>query len=273
MPAFLFSSAFFFFFSSTPSNTNSAYFGMFERYFNLDPAGMMWSVVILSPTLIATTPLIASGNGSAAGGSPMFGPRKTLTESGSLAGGRTMESSIQNSAGTSIDGYGMPRSRGSMIPPVSAAATADSGLARYTFALLVPERPSKFRLLVRMDTASVLGAWPAPMQNPQVASRILAPEEMMSASAPFFAIISSTWREPGAMPKLTSGNTRLPLSIDATIMRSRYEEFVHEPTITWSTLVPASSFTVPMLSGECGLAMSGSTKPRSRSITRSYFAS
>ncbi len=43
--------------------------------------------------------------------------------------------------------------------------------------------------------------------------------------------------------------------------------------MTWSTFVPASSFTVPMLSGECGLAMSGSTAPRSSSMTRSYFAS
>ena len=67
------------------------------------------------------------------------------------------------------------------MQPVRAAATADSGLARKTFALLVPDRPSKFRLLVRIDTASVLGAWPAPMQNPQVDSRTRAPAETISA--------------------------------------------------------------------------------------------
>ena len=136
-----------------------------------------------------------------------------------------------------------------MMLPVKAAATADSGLARKTFALLVPERPSKFRLLVLIETASVFGAWPAPMQKPQVDSSTRAPDEMMSASAPFFAIISSTWREPGATPKLTSGKILLPLSIEATSIRSRYDEFVQEPTMTWSTFVPASSFTVPILSG------------------------
>src|SRR5512134_1239145 len=95
IPAFLFSSARFENAASTPSNTNSAYFGMFERYFSLDPAGMMWSVVILSPTLMATTPLIAGGSGSAAGGAPMLGPREMETDRGSLAGGRIIVSSIQ----------------------------------------------------------------------------------------------------------------------------------------------------------------------------------
>ena len=117
-------------------------------------------------------------------------------------------------------------------------------------ALLVPDRPSKLRLLVRTDTASVLGACPAPMQNPQVDSRTLAPLAMMSARPPFRAIISSTWRDPGAMPKLTSGWTFFPFSRDATIIRSRNDELVQEPTITWSTFVPATSFTVAILSGE-----------------------
>ena len=111
------------------------------------------------------------------------------------------------------------------------------------------------------------------MQKPQVDSSILAPAETISAIAPFLAIISSTCLEPGATPKLTSGNTLLPFNIDATIIRSRNDELVHEPTMTWSTFNPASSFTVPILSGECGFAIIGSIEPRSRSITLVYSAS
>jgi len=48
---------------------------MFERYFIRAPAGMMWSVVILSPTLIVTGPASVSGSGVLTGGWPMFGPR------------------------------------------------------------------------------------------------------------------------------------------------------------------------------------------------------
>src|SRR4030067_3379295 len=100
-----------------------------------------------------------------------------------------------NSEGIVISGNASPRSRGSVITPVRAAATAVSGLARYTLALLVPERPSKFLLLVRMDTASVFGAWPAPLQKPHVDSVLRGREAMISESAPFSAIISSTCRD------------------------------------------------------------------------------
>jgi len=71
---------------STPSKTNSAYFAILERYFSRAPAGMMWSVVILSPTFRVTAPRIASGRGALSGGFPMFGPRRTETAALSAAG-------------------------------------------------------------------------------------------------------------------------------------------------------------------------------------------
>src|SRR4030066_153250 len=73
---------------STPSKTNSAYLPMLERYLSLAPAGMMWSVVILSPVFRVTSPRIVSGRGTLSGGFPMFGPRRTVTFEGSSAGGR-----------------------------------------------------------------------------------------------------------------------------------------------------------------------------------------
>ena len=48
---------------------------MFERNFSRAPAGMMWSVVILSPTLIAATPARSFASGSPFGTVAMFGPR------------------------------------------------------------------------------------------------------------------------------------------------------------------------------------------------------
>ena len=57
------------------SKTNFAYWGTFERNLRRAPAGMMWSVVILSPTLIAQTPLYVSGIGTPFGTGAMFGPR------------------------------------------------------------------------------------------------------------------------------------------------------------------------------------------------------
>ena len=84
----------------------------------------------------------------------------------------------------------------------------------------VPERPSKLRLKLRMETAPVEGAWPMPMQGPQADSMMRAPEAMMSAKAPFLAIISKTCLEPGVTVMETLGCTCFPLSILATIMRS-----------------------------------------------------
>ena len=50
---------------------------------------------------------------------------------------------------------------------MSADAAAVSGLQRYTWSSGVPERPGKFRGIVRRLIRSVAGAWPMPMQPMQ----------------------------------------------------------------------------------------------------------
>ena len=209
---------------SIPSKTNSAYLPMLERYLSLAPAGMMWSVVILSPVFRVTSPRIVSGRGTLSGGFPMFGPRRTVTFEGSSAGGSTIESSTRNFFGTFTSGYSIPNSlatsRGSAISPLSAQAAAVSGETRKIPASLVPERPSKFRLLVRTETPPEGGACPAPMQKPHAVSRIRAPELTSVAMLLSFAAIWRTWREPGATPKETFGRITLPFRILASVVMS-----------------------------------------------------
>ena len=65
-----------------------------------------------------------------------------------------------------------------------------------------------------------LGLWPMPMQGPQALSRMRAPASSRAVSAPFALSIASTWRLPGAMARLTSGDTVLPFRISATVIRS-----------------------------------------------------
>ena len=57
------------------SKTNFAYCGTLERNLSRAPAGMMWSVVMRSPTLIAATPFKSFASGSPFGTWAMFGPR------------------------------------------------------------------------------------------------------------------------------------------------------------------------------------------------------
>ena len=74
-PAFWFAWQMSWNFGSHGSKTYFAYSGMLERYLSRAPAGMMWSVVILSPTLIATTPARSSASGTTFGTGAMLGPR------------------------------------------------------------------------------------------------------------------------------------------------------------------------------------------------------
>ena len=111
---------------------NSASFGMFERYGRIfAPAGMMWSVVMLSPTLSTSSAVSVSAKGLLCGKGWMFGPRSTSTASASSAGagGSTALSSMRNCSGSVTAGMG-PSVCGSVIVPVSAAATAVSGDTR-----------------------------------------------------------------------------------------------------------------------------------------------
>ena len=122
--------------------------------------------------------------------------------------------------------------RGSVILPVITAAAAVSGLTRYTFALFVPHLPLKFLLFVLRDIAFVPGAKLLPMQNPQADSKIRAPAFTSVSRPPCLSIISITCLEPGATPNSMSGCATLPFNIWATVIRSRYEEFVQLPTAT-----------------------------------------
>src|SRR5580658_5327227 len=111
-------------------NTNSEMAGMFERSGRtLDPAGMMWSVVMLSTTFNKTGASIFSAKGELTGKGLMFGPRTTSTFLGSLAGGIIPLSSHTNFSGISILGI-LPRVEGSVILPVKAQATQVSGEAK-----------------------------------------------------------------------------------------------------------------------------------------------
>ena len=82
----------------------------------------------------------------------------------------------------------MPSSGGQRYP-VTAAAAATAGPARYTEASVVPQRPLKLRLEVRTDTPPLWTAWPIPTQGPQPHSRILAPASTKSERTPSSNII------------------------------------------------------------------------------------
>src|SRR5205823_10619059 len=124
--------------------TVSARAGMFERGGRaFPPAGMIWSVEILSPNQIKTSPSSVSFGGFATGKGPMFGPRTIEIEPRSFGGHSNPDVSTGYFVGSWKAGN-FPRSRGSVIFPSSAVAAAVSGLHRYTRSSAVPLRPSKF---------------------------------------------------------------------------------------------------------------------------------
>ena len=82
--------------SSQTVKQNSESLGTLERYGSIfAPAGMMWSVVMLSPTFRVSGALISSFSGSPSGMGRMLGPRTTSTflASSGLAGMSTPLSS------------------------------------------------------------------------------------------------------------------------------------------------------------------------------------
>ena len=90
--------------------------GTFERYLSHVPAGVIWSVVMLSPSFMRTLPFRVSGRGPCLGSSLMFGPREIETFEGSFAGATTMESSMRNFAGALTFGN-LPNFLGSVMTP------------------------------------------------------------------------------------------------------------------------------------------------------------
>lgn len=94
-------------------------------------AGMIWSVVILSPTLSSTGASTVSGRGAVLGKGLMLGPRtiSTASISASSAGGTIILSLMRKRSGRVTTGAS-PRVRGSVSTPVRAEAAATSGLTR-----------------------------------------------------------------------------------------------------------------------------------------------
>ena len=120
---------------STCSKTCSLMAGMLLRNGStLLPAGMMWSVVMLSPSLMTTSARSVSGSASNSGNGTMFGPVLISTASASSGdSGKMMpESSTRYFSGLLTPGQVMvlPRSRGSVITPASPDAAAVSGEQR-----------------------------------------------------------------------------------------------------------------------------------------------
>src|SRR4030067_866983 len=111
--------------ASMAEKTDSEYFGTLLLYLSHVPAGVMWSVVMLSPNFMSALPFNVAASSLATGRGWMFGPLLIVILDGSLAGGSTMEASTANPFGTFFLGY-LPSLRGSVITPNIAATTATS---------------------------------------------------------------------------------------------------------------------------------------------------
>src|SRR5947209_6571078 len=102
---------------STYSKTCSAIAGMFDRNGRIfAPAGMMWSVEMLSPRRRRTSPSIVSFGGAATGSGAMLGPRTTWTADRSFGGHSKPDVSTGYFVGSFRAGY-LPSSRGSVMTP------------------------------------------------------------------------------------------------------------------------------------------------------------
>lgn len=102
---------------STAEKQKFDIYGIFERKGRiLAPAGMMWSVVILSPVFKDTLTAISSPRGTLTGKGLIFGPRfiSKAAASFSGAGGITALSSILKEAG-SVTASSPFKVRGSVI--------------------------------------------------------------------------------------------------------------------------------------------------------------
>ena len=147
--------------------------------------------------------------------------------------------------------------------PVSAAAAAVSGEHNQTESSSVPDRPGKFRGMVRRLLRPTAGACPMPMQPMQPDWWIRPPARMSSNVHPPFVRSSRISRDEGLMSSDTRSLVCLSRRISATTAKSRSPGFADDPTTTWYTSSPAASRTGTTLPGEEGFAMSGSRVERS----------
>src|SRR3989304_8177427 len=84
--------------ASMAEKTDSEYLGTLLLYLSHVPAGVMWSVVILSPNFMMALPFNVAASSLATGRGWMFGPLLIVILDGALAGGSTMEASTADSS-------------------------------------------------------------------------------------------------------------------------------------------------------------------------------
>ena len=144
------------------------------------PAGRISSVETLSPTFSSTGPAIVVGQRLEVRERRDVRALDELDVSRPFVGRRHEHRGVDRTSRSAARSAGRacPRSRGSVITPVSADAAAVSGLHRYTWSSRVPDRPGKLRGTVRRLMRSVAGAWPIPMQPMQPAWWMRAPAAM-----------------------------------------------------------------------------------------------
>ena len=125
---------------------------------------------------------VCIGSSEASGGGSMFGPRGISIPEASSGGtgSRIWRSSTAGFAGAPGSSGYSPSSRGSVMTPLRAVATAVVGLVRYTRSVIVPERPGKLRLKVLTLTESEGGACPIPTHGPHTGSSMRAPARTRS---------------------------------------------------------------------------------------------
>src|SRR5918998_3697596 len=254
---------------------NLAISGTFERNdMTSTPSGARSPVETSSSTTMVTVHSKESGSSGTSGGGFMFGPRKISMPDASSgdAGARIWRSSTAGFAGASGRFGYSPSSRASVMAPRRAVATAVVGLVRYTWSVMVPERPGKLRLKVLTLTASDGGAWPIPTHGPHTGSSIRAPARTRSEYTPVWAIASRICLLPGVTVMTSPGYTVWSLKTAAATARSSKPELTELPMQTWAALVPATSLTGTTLPGEWGWAMRGSSSSSAMCSYSSYSA-
>ena len=90
-----------------------------------------------------------------------------------------------------------------------------------------------------------------------------APARTSSPYTPLSTIVSRICLLPGVTVRSMSGCTFVSRSMAPTIARSAYDEFTELPTQTCDISVPSTSATGTTSPGEDGIAISGSSAPRS----------
>ena len=151
------------------------------------------------------------------------------------------------------------------MTPVSADAATVYGDARYTCDFFDPILPGKFLFVDEIQTSTPFSlpnvSDGPPRHAAHEASPILHPASSRTChtvlSFTFVAFIRRATSTVAGTIKV-SIFTFSPYIVSAAAIKSVILPPVHEPMYARSSFVPATSLTFALLSGECGLATSGS---------------